>query len=197
MIKIIIVSIFLLLTDTIEPSEIRLTHVSNSGIEITHAGLKISKDIDDLGMILEANYRSSNKGARTKVFINLDKRVGKYQGFVFTKYTSDTYLDIKNRNTVGGGFGYQNKTHFINYKTSYAVLFEDEKIKSSLRLKLWKKYHLLSLNFKWDVVDTEQAIIKQSIEFDLIPTVIGFESKWIREGEKTNQINQIYFKVVF
>lgn len=188
---------FLLLTDTIEPSEIKLSHVSNSGIEITHAGLKISKDYDDLEMLLETNYRSSNKGSRTKVFINLDKRIGKYQGFVFTKYTSDTYLDIKNRNTVGVGFGYRDKNEIINYKTSYAVLFEDEKIKSSLRLKIWKKYHLLSLNFKLAVVDTEQSIIKQSLEFDLIPTTIGLESKWIREGEKTNQINQIYLKVVF
>jgi len=179
MLKIIFFSMFLLLTDTIEPSEIKLSHVSNSGIEITHAGLKISKDYDDLEMLLETNYRSSNKGSRTKVFINLDKRIGKYQGFVFTKYTSDTYLDIKNRNTVGVGFGYR------------------DKIKSSLRLKIWKKYHLLSLNFKLAVVDTEQSIIKQSLEFDLIPTTIGLESKWIREGEKTNQINQIYLKVVF
>tara|TARA_R110002051_G_scaffold312716_2_gene388118 strand:- start:457 stop:1050 length:594 start_codon:yes stop_codon:yes gene_type:complete len=197
MLKIIFFSMFLLLTDTIEPSEIKLSHVSNSGIEITHAGLKISKDYDDLEMLLETNYRSSNKGSRTKVFINLDKRIGKYQGFVFTKYTSDTYLDIKNRNTVGVGFGYRDKNEIINYKTSYAVLFEDEKIKSSLRLKIWKKYHLLSLNFKLAVVDTEQSIIKQSLEFDLIPTTIGLESKWIREGEKTNQINQIYLKVVF
>ena len=197
MLKIIFFSMFLLLTDTIEPSEIKLSHVSNSGIEITHAGLKISKDYDDLEMLLETNYRSSNKGSRTKVFINLDKRIGKYQGFVFTKYTSDTYLDIKNRNTVGVGFGYRDKNEIMNYKTAFAVVFEDEKIKSSLRLKIWKKYHLLSLNFKLAVVDTEQSIIKQSLEFDLIPTTIGLESKWIREGEKTNQINQIYLKVVF
>jgi hypothetical protein len=141
---------FLMITFCMADSFVKVNYYQSDNTSMKNFSYTNSIKLEDLEIDLFGNFKEVDNGESLYINANFDKDIDRKNDiFLFTNYENNTILNIINRAQIGVGTGhYFEKSKFISHKGSYALIFRDNCVAHSFRLKSsfqYKKTKLLSI----------------------------------------------------
>lgn len=178
-----------------------LTSSNQNGNELVF--LDISNTYSSRGWNVDQglSYFSSNEGTKLELLGNLERESGselnEWKPFGFASLRNDDVLNIKNRYTIGFGVSQTFEYKDFDITPSYALLYENNKFKNSLRFKAKKQVGYfytarLVAETKLSFVDNEQTRYITSLEAILGSIGLGWSYDYSYNAGKEDSLGRLY-----